>query len=368
MNNYKYQLETYSGKRSRHTCPLCGKSASFVRYIDSYSGNYIAEMVGRCNREHKCGYHYTPKQYFADHGLYGSQDIKLKTPAESPIRLASQIEFKQLEMSLKKYDQNNLVIFLNKLLGNCAANQLVAKYYIGTSTHWNGATVFWQVDINGKIRTGKVMLYDSESGKRVKVPYNHITWAHNLLTGSNYHLNQCFFGEHLLRNNSKTVVIVESEKTAVIACYFFPEFIWLASGGSSNLNIEKFKVLAGRKVVLYPDLDNYTQWASKAKSLQNEVQVSVSRLLNSIASPLEKEKGLDLADYLINYHLTCIKNESPKTINTERLLEVALKVIGQNNHVHRSLIPHIEEMIKQKIISKALPLTDYFYLAESFPF
>ena len=37
------------------------------RYIDTENSNqYIADNVGKCNHLDKCGYHYTPKQYFED--------------------------------------------------------------------------------------------------------------------------------------------------------------------------------------------------------------------------------------------------------------------------------------------------------------
>ena len=37
------------------------------RYIDTENNNqYIADNVGKCNRLDKCGYHYTPRQYFED--------------------------------------------------------------------------------------------------------------------------------------------------------------------------------------------------------------------------------------------------------------------------------------------------------------
>ena len=36
-------------------------------YIDTENNNqYLSERVGKCNRLDKCGYHYTPKQYFTD--------------------------------------------------------------------------------------------------------------------------------------------------------------------------------------------------------------------------------------------------------------------------------------------------------------
>lgn len=60
--------------------------------------------------------------------------------------------------------------------------------------------------------------------------------------------------EHLLHIGSawlpktKEVAIVESEKTAVIASIYLPQFTWLAFGNLTNLSFEKCKVIRGRKV------------------------------------------------------------------------------------------------------------------------
>ena len=67
MNTYRYILERYRGRGTRYTCPQCGRKYTFTRYIDTENNNiYISENVGKCNRLDKCGYHYTPKQYFTD--------------------------------------------------------------------------------------------------------------------------------------------------------------------------------------------------------------------------------------------------------------------------------------------------------------
>ena len=67
MSEYRYQLEKYRGPRTRHVCPQCHRKQSFTRYIDTHNNNeYINDNVGKCNRLDKCGYHYTPKQYFTD--------------------------------------------------------------------------------------------------------------------------------------------------------------------------------------------------------------------------------------------------------------------------------------------------------------
>ena len=47
-----------------------------------------------------------------------------------------------------------------------------------------------------------------------------------------YNLKQCLCGEHLLSEKpTKPVAIVESEKSALIATHYMPEFIWLAGSG-----------------------------------------------------------------------------------------------------------------------------------------
>ena len=67
MNDYRYQLERYRGRGSRYVCPQCGRKYVFTRYVDTHNNNtYLSDNVGKCNRLDKCGYHYTPHQYFED--------------------------------------------------------------------------------------------------------------------------------------------------------------------------------------------------------------------------------------------------------------------------------------------------------------
>ncbi len=67
MNTYRYTLERYRGLSTRYICPQCGRKHTFTRYIDTENNNqYISDNVGKCNRLDKCGYHYTPRQYFTD--------------------------------------------------------------------------------------------------------------------------------------------------------------------------------------------------------------------------------------------------------------------------------------------------------------
>lgn len=225
-------------------------------------------------------------------------NIVEQPPQQKPV---SFIPIEVFKASLKAHETNHFVQFLFNLFGVEVANQLVSRYFIATSKHWNGATVFWQIDTQGKVRTGKIMLYSPTTGKRVKNLELPLYWVHKALNQPEFELRQCLFGEHLLIDKTKPVAIVESEKTAVIASIYLPQFIWVAVGSLNNLNAKKCSALKGRKVTLFPDLNGFNKWSSRAKELSQLAIFTVSDLLERKATEAEKKQGFDLADYLIKY-------------------------------------------------------------------
>jgi len=305
MREYAHILEPYRGMNTRYRCPKCQhEKKSFSMYIDSKTGSYINNLVGRCNRESSCGYHYTPKQYFDDTKTLQPTNYTYQYKTVAPVTPQKPVSFIPVEVfnaSLEAQETNHFVQFLTNLFGIDIASQLVKNYCIGTSKHWNGATVFWQIDTQGKIRTGKIMLYSPTTGKRTKQPYDHIYWAHKALKQPEFELKQCLFGEHLLIDTTKPVAIVESEKTAVIASIYLPQFIWVAVGSLTNLNADKCAILKGRNIILYPDLNGFEKWNSKAKELSHLAIFEISDYLETIATEAERKQSLDLADYLIRF-------------------------------------------------------------------
>lgn len=305
MSEHRYILEPYKGMKTRYRCPTCQqRDKTFSLYIDTKTGEHIHPSVGRCNRESNCGHHYTPKQYFQDNNI-SFDTPQPKTYKPRPVtpqpKTVSFIPVEVFKASLKAHETNHFVQFLINLFGVEVTSQLVSRYFIATSKHWNGATVFWQIDTQGKVRTGKIMLYSPTTGKRVKEPFNHINWVHKALKQPEFELRQCLFGEHLLIDKTKPVAIVESEKTAVIASVYLPQFIWVAVGSLTNLNAEKCSILKGRTVTLFPDLNGFDKWSSKAKELSHLAIFTVSDLLERKATEAERKQGFDLADYLIKY-------------------------------------------------------------------
>ena len=297
MKNYKYSL----AKKGKSTCPMC-KQKTFVLYLDTKTGKPLHSTVGKCDRANNCAYHYSPKQYFSDNNI-SSDNSKTKNDTPRPKLIPepkpSFIKRKDIEKSLSHYGQNNFVQWIAGIAGAKPVSEAVGRYFVGTSIYWVGSTVFLQIDRNGHIHTGKIMLFDEKTGKRIKEPENKIQWVHKVLNLPDFNLVQCFFGEHLLGDKSKPVAIVESEKTAFIASMYFPKYIWLACGGSEGLNMDKFQCLKGCNVVLYPDAGKFDKWNKKAKELSALYTVSVSSLIEQIATEEELKNDYDLADYIV---------------------------------------------------------------------
>jgi len=297
MNKFQYILQPYTGRSSRHICPACEKPYQFSRYIAAETGEILANDVGKCNRVDKCGYHYTPKQYFANNEE-NTVAVEAYTPKpQPPAKQTTYIDDSIFKASLQEYNNNNLIKFLYSILSTEQVNQVVRMYNIGTSSRWNGGTtIFWQLDINGKIRTGKLIKYDPSTGKRIK---NLTNWVHSVLKIENFNLKQCLFGEHLISKfPNSTIGIVESEKTAIIASVFLPDLIWLATGGAENLNKEKIALLRARNVILFPDASKdgriYQKWKEKGSKFGFET----SDYLEKHTNKEQKTDGVDIADLL----------------------------------------------------------------------
>ncbi|MBP1617558.1 MAG: hypothetical protein H6Q14_1385 [Bacteroidetes bacterium] len=306
-------LQPYKGKATRHICPACGSKESFTLYLNGETHEPINPKVGKCNRESKCGYHYTPKQFFIDNPsphvetLHATSKYNAFKQIEPPKPIGT-IPFSYVERSASY--QSNFVRFLCEFMTTEQMTWIGEIYALGATK--NKEVIFWQIDITGKVRTGKIMQYNPESGKRIKHESGAIDWVHNKLKQTkqlpeDFNLQQCFFGEHLLKlYQTKTVAIVESEKSAVIACVFFPDLIWIAAGNINGLSIDKCKVLKGRKAILFPDLNAFDKWTEKAKEIQIacNCKIKVSTLLEDSATQKDKENGFDIADYIINQEKT----------------------------------------------------------------
>ena len=317
MSEYRFHLQKYR-PGSKTACPLCGRKSCFTRYVDEEAQVSFPDSVGKCDHINSCGYHYTPKEYFRDNPLVKEtltvqQRIGDSTatgvrptvkPSPNPALQISYLPSDWVDQSMQRLDINPLYRYLATVAGKEKTDRLFNLYKVGTSRMWNGATVFWQIDINSNVRAGKIMGYDAKTGHRIKHPFNQVNWVHSVKKTPDFHMKQCLFGEHLLADASssaKTVAIVESEKTALVAAHFIPDFIWLATGGMHGcFNSEAMQVLQGREVILFPDLKATEEWRRKVPMLQSVCRrAPCSDLLEKMATDDQREAGLDIADFLL---------------------------------------------------------------------
>jgi len=96
--------------------------------------------------------------------------------------------------------------------------------------------------------------------------------------------------------------IVEAEKTAVVASMFFPNTLFLATGGITNLRKETCEPLKDRRVILFPDLGAEEIWREKSRTIPGLNNCSVSHWLTNTATDEMRRRGLDIADILENWN------------------------------------------------------------------
>lgn len=352
-NKFKYVLKK-SGKKD--LCPNCGKH-TLVRYVENDTGSLLPEQYGRCDREVKCSYHFNPyltgyatriKEVSRNKEVYVATGLK-STSKEELTFVPSEVLMQTLNPD--GYEYNNFIqnLFINAPypFNKEDVEKVVSQYYIGTvqNGYRAGAITFPFVDIGGKVRAIQVKVFDKT---------NHTTetdFLHSIIEKHHRRRNEpipawiesykknelkvsCLFGEHLLsRYSLNPIALVEAPKTAIYATLYFgfpeqPEnLLWLAVYNLSSLNFEKCRVLAGRKVFLFPDLSGngkaFQLWTKKAKEFSSqmpETRFEVSPLLETLAPNSLKENGGDLADVLIKmdwrkFRSDCIaQKKEPVTI------------------------------------------------------
>ena len=318
-SSYRYQLERYRGRSTRHVCPQCHRKGSFTRYIDTHNNNeYINDNVGKCNRLDKCGYHYTPKQYYADNpwkrddATTNSGSLRPCGYHYTPKQYYADNPWKRdVHRSLVHYDRENErvngercrvkptprpidtipewifersrsndilpdhVQWLVKQYGAEAAEEVLNLYEIGATK--DGHAIFWQRDGEDRLRTGKIMAYDTTTGHRLKATKS-ISWVHSELKRvgklpEEWQLSQCLYGEHLLSlNPTMTVALVEAYKTAHVGAIVMPDYLWLACDSMSGLTAERLAPLKGRSVILFPDEGKgFKEWTQKIEAISRAV-------------------------------------------------------------------------------------------------
>lgn len=324
---YRFKLQSYKGVKTRFPCPKCEKPRQFTRYIDTKTGLHLPDKYGICNRINKCGYHLNPYKDGYHKGKEGFQDWQSNP---EPIRPQIYIPNDIFKASLSNYKDNKFAAILIQLFGEEKAIELIQQYYIGTSKYWEGATIFWIIDQEGRIAGGQVVLFDENGSTKVNGSYRYTNWVHTALKSS-YKIQDkpipqwlTDYSEHSNKfpvpfglpqiYNSKPIAMVEAPKTAVIASGFFPKYNWVAIGGATFLNnIHRIKPLEGKRITLFPDAGYFDLWQEQAIKHSHLAKFTVSNLLEE----KKAQKGNDIADYLIKMNYSDFEHESKSEVNKQ---------------------------------------------------
>ena len=310
---YKYHLLKYAGKASRLTCPNCGEPHCFTPYVDE-KDEILDKTVGRWDHEGSCGYHKSPSEFFKEHPDLrpGAEDwreapewLKAKQSQQQAPKPIDIIPWDIVRRSVRLTPESALITFLRTLFDDATIQRLVSEYCLGVTKE--KAAIFFQIDLYGRCRGGKIIRYNPDTGHRIKDDSSKIPvdWIHPKLKAQGiipqgWTMTQCLFGEHLLsRYPDATVALVEAEKTAVIGSGFIPEYVWVATGGRSGLN-DRVNVLQSRKILVFPDVDAYDYWKEKFKA-RPQLEVYISDYLQKNASPQDLEDHIDIADWLVRW-------------------------------------------------------------------
>lgn len=309
MNAYRYKLQPYAGMATRYTCPRCKAAHKFARYIDTHTGKQINPAVGRCERIQSCGYHYTPAQYFRDNGITPPHD-PVTPQASAPLgNIPFSFPFSLVTANHPEAtaENTNLLRFIADALKPTPAqlHALIDAYHLRAANY--GRIIFPQIDAAGNCRTAKVMQYNALTGHRLKDTKGSFNWIHRIyikqkLLPPNFSLQQCLFGEHLIRQHpDRAVVVVESEKTALICALTYPAYVWLATGGKYNLTANRFHALADRIIYAIPDAGALREWTIKARQINRllSCHIRISDCVQHSINLADIVAGIDIADLIL---------------------------------------------------------------------
>jgi len=263
-----YKFEQHPKKKG--SCPKCNSKGTF-RYYEGLPRDF-----GICDRENNCGYHNKPI------GIITDYTIPFSKPETKTIYPSTEY----CEDLLKNQNSNFHLFCIEKLK---ISSDHLKKWNIGAKEN---DTAFVYQNENKKFVNSVFIEYGNDCKRnKQKFPYS-------LKTNSDKEkYSLCLLGEHLLSSISenKTVCLAESEKTACIASFFYPQFDWLATGGNNKLTGEKIGVLFNRKVFYVNDADKAGKENSSLKRLKEYKQNF--EIINLFP---ERNDGYDLADAIID--------------------------------------------------------------------
>lgn len=286
------------------SCPVCNKGGGLVSLVRKHEGLSFEEAVRWIARQFDIEVEEEPVRY-RPLRMYNPpkniQPMQVQQQQQQPMQIDAQYVVRSASTS---------TVFCRSLVstGILTAEQMqsaASLYHLGATR--DGGVIFWYIDQHQQPVEGKVMWYGEDCHRDHS--RDPSTISSRLKTAGmfpkDWNAGVCLFGQHLVAGDERTIAIVESEKTAVICSQIMPEYVWLACGGLSRLRPEAFMPLKGHRIIVFPDTDPkgeaHRQWTSncnEASQLTHQ-DIYVSPLLEQYATPQQKERKIDIADFLV---------------------------------------------------------------------
>lgn len=224
-----------------------------------------------------------------------------------------------LQLRLSEDKLRGLLPYLQNFFTEKQIQQGIRQYRLGC-VH-KDRVLFPFFDIEGRLRIMKVIRYD-DMGHRKK---NGISSSHSFLKEDGiippqWKERDCLFGEHLLNKHPDLpVIIVESEKTALVGAMLMPSYLWLATAGCGHfreVGLVK-EQLNSRTTYILPDKGQYDNWTKDAKKYQIK-----GRVLDFIEK-MEVERNTDIADLFLSDKRDYYVEEFAKYLSSMEQIELA---------------------------------------------
>ena len=331
-----FRLASYKEMKRNNwnrVCPDCGQPDEFVVYINALTGQPIDEKsCGKCNREKNCAYHKPPREWFEEHRPLRTERVSKEEWLEQKRQrereaeeVRRKLEQQEAERKARRFDihrteqhpdaqayidrmgelcgqsqstDNALARWLCTMFPKDKVDEVLRLYRTGSTP--DGWIIYWGIDIHDNVHTGKMMAYGPDGHRLKGKNIASFNWVH-AKEGIEQLADQCLFGEHRLMGWDGSIALVESEKTAIILTLWFPNILWLATGGKQNFKHEVLWPICGREVFVLPDADALDDWMAKAEVLNREhgYRFIIHNDYVRLCTPEAREKKQDLADMLL---------------------------------------------------------------------
>ena len=271
-----------------------------VKIVASLSGIYLADNTGK----------------MLPSSAINPPNVRQNTAKCPPI--VSYLSYGSVEASAKLVDRSNLFSYLIKKFPKHSdvIRDVFWSYRVGFSAkeRINGCSAcstFPSIDVEGNVHKIKIIPFPTSDHHRIKDKTSKRPFDMKTIQGKN--VSGCYFGLHLLPlYPSKHIAIVESEKTALVASIFYPQFLWIATQGKGYLDKYRSEVLRGRVLVLFPDRDALEDnekgrgWKERARELEAAGHTVV------IADELLKQCPADSTTDICDIIISTFKDSEPE--------------------------------------------------------